>query len=68
MDCGTMGIYKHYKTSFGFENYLDLLPLKFKNVLSKLRLSSQKLAIETGCYTENRVERNYGSSLSPRYE
>jgi CRISPR/Cas system endoribonuclease Cas6 (RAMP superfamily) len=42
----------------GLKKYLDILPFKFRSVLSKLRQSSHKLAIETGRYARNRVERN----------
>ena len=57
-ECGTLDIYKKCKTVFEFENYLDVLPFKLRNNVSKLRLASHKLAIETGRYARNRVERN----------
>jgi hypothetical protein len=44
-------IIKQFKTEFRFEPYLDLLPLKFRNALSKLRLSSHNVAIETRRYS-----------------
>ena len=43
--------------NFGYEIYLDVLPPKFRNVLSKLRLSSHKLRIETDRYNRNRINR-----------
>jgi hypothetical protein len=57
-ECGTLFMYKQFKTEFRFEPYLDLLPFNFRNALLKLRLSSHKLAIETGRFSKNRVERN----------
>jgi len=41
-----------------FEKYLDLLPFKLRTNLSRLRLCSIKLAIETGRYSRNRTDRN----------
>ncbi|XP_053395023.1 uncharacterized protein LOC128555740 isoform X1 [Mercenaria mercenaria] len=57
-DCGTLDMYKNFKTSFLFEKYLDLLPFKYRSALARLRLSSHKLAIETGHYSRNRTDRN----------
>jgi hypothetical protein len=62
-ECGTLFMYKQFKTEFRFEPYLDLLPFKFRNALSKLRLSSYKLAIETGRYSREKVERNERYSI-----
>ena len=38
--------------------YLDILPNKFRAVLSRLRLSSHHLNIEVGRHGSNRVERH----------
>ena len=43
---------------FCFEEYLDLLPIRLRSHLSKLRLCSIKLAIETGRYGNNVLDRN----------
>jgi len=41
-----------------FEEYLDLLPIRLQSHLSKLRLCSIKLAIGTGRYGNNAIDRN----------
>ena len=51
-------IYKYFKTSFTFENYLNWLPLRLRVPLSKLRLASHTLRVETGRYDRARIERN----------
>ena len=50
-------LYKNYKLSFDFEHYLNVLPNKLRVALSRLRLSSHQLRIETGRYSQNRVDR-----------
>ena len=50
-------MYKSFKKSFEFEHYLSVLPKKFRIVLSQLRLSAHQLCIETGRYSQNRVDR-----------
>ena len=50
-------LYKNYKLSFDFEQYLNVLPNKLKVALSRLRLSSHQLRNETGRYSQNRVDR-----------
>ena len=50
-------LYKSFKQSFEFEHYLSALPKKFRIVLSQLRLSAHQLRIETGRYSQNRVDR-----------
>ena len=42
--------YNLYKTSFGFESYLDNLPSCYRIPLTKLRTSNHKLPIEKGRY------------------
>jgi hypothetical protein len=50
--------YKLFKSQLNFENYLDYLPRKLRICLSKLRISSHKLAIETGRHNNiDRAER-----------
>ena len=44
-------LYNALKPSFGREKYLDLQDIKLRQILSKIRLSAHKLAIETGRYT-----------------
>ena len=48
---------KLFTTVFGYEKYLSILPTKFRVVMSKLRLSSHNLRIETGRYARNHIER-----------
>ena len=50
--------YKHFKTVFTYEKYLNILPERLRVPLSKLRLSSHSLRIETGRYGRARIERN----------
>ena len=51
--------YKHVKTTFGYEHYLDkIVNPKLRSVLTKLRISAHNLRVETGRYGRNRLERN----------
>ena len=50
--------YKHFKTDFTYEKCLYILPERLRVPLSKLRLSSHSLRIETGRYGRARIERN----------
>ena len=51
--------YKHIKTTFGYEQYLDkIVNPKLRSVLTKLRISAHNLRVETGRYARNRLERN----------
>ena len=50
-------LYKNYILSFDFEHYLKVLPNKLRVALSRLRLSSHQLRIETGRYSQNIVDR-----------
>ena len=43
--------YASYKTTFSMENYVSYLPLSKRRSFTKLRVSSHRLAIETGRYT-----------------
>ena len=49
-------IYRTFKTTFTFENYLISLPRKLKIIFSKFRCRNHRLPIETGC--RERVLRN----------
>ena len=53
-----LALYKHFKISIQLESYLNVLPFKLRSALSKLRLSSHTLAIETGRYANARIEPN----------
>ena len=50
-------LYKNFKQTFEFEYYLNVLPSKLRIALSRLRLSSHQLQIETGRYAQNRIDR-----------
>ena len=50
-------LYKNFKFTCTYETYLNVLPAKYRIALSRLRLSSHKLRIETGRYSQNRTER-----------
>ena len=54
----SMCSYKFFKSTVSFESYLDLLPKNYRIVLSKLRLSSHRLSIETGRHGSNRLDRH----------
>ncbi len=50
-------MYKRYKTDFRLENYLLLRENhRHQFALSKFRLSSHNLRIETGCYENPKLE------------
>lgn len=51
-------IYRFLKTDFTMEPYLNILPKQLRIYVSRLRLSSHPLRIETGRYGVNRVDRN----------
>lgn len=51
-------MYKHIKNTFTFENYLNTMPVRLRVPLSRIRLSSHSLRIETGRYGRARIERN----------
>ena len=55
---GVLTLYKHFNVDFSYETYLDIFPTKYRVALSKLRLSTHSLLIETGRYGRNRVDRN----------
>ena len=41
-------IYRIFKTNFGFENYLKIVPSKLRKFLIKIRTRNHKLPVETG--------------------
>ena len=53
----TLFMYKYVKEHLMLEPYLDLLPKQLRNAMSRLRLSSHKLRVETGRYGQNRIAR-----------
>ena len=55
--CNYLPMLKYYKINFGYEMYLDTLPSKLRNILTKLRLSSHKLRIESDRYNRKRTPR-----------
>ena len=55
----TMSLYRLVKNEFGYEKYLNLSKYKsYRQHITKIRLSSHKLRIETGRYGRNRIDRN----------
>lgn len=50
--------YKHLKSSLDYESYLDQLPHSLRCSLSRIRVSSHSLRIQTGRFARNRIERN----------
>ncbi len=55
---GTLCTYSLFKSSFGYESYLDKLSSTYRYAFTRLRLSSHELRVETGRYGINRTERN----------
>ena len=54
-----LDLYKYVKTEFGYANYLDSVTSKsLRHELTKLRVSSHTLRIQTGRYGRHRIERN----------
>ena len=54
----SLNLFLRFKNDIQFEKYLDILPINKRAALSRLRLSSHKLLIETGRYSNRRLERN----------
>ena len=50
--------YKHFKNHFGYEPYLDILSNNYRFFLTRMRLSSHSLRIQTGRYGRNKIPRN----------
>ncbi len=58
INSGSLCTYSLFKCSIGYETYLDKLSCKLKTAVTRLRMSSHELRIETGRYGNNRIERN----------
>ena len=54
----SLNLFLRYKNDIQFEKHLDILPIDKRAALSRLRLSSHKLLIETGRYANRSLERN----------
>ena len=58
-DNRVLTLYKTVTDTFEYELYLDVIKDKYLcHALTKLRVSSHKLRIETGRYGRNRIERH----------
>jgi hypothetical protein len=55
---GVLTLYTNLKDTFLYEPYLDILPSNLRLFISKIRMSSHSLRIQTGRYGTNRVARN----------
>ena len=53
-----MYLYVNFKDSFAYEHYLDALPYDLRFYMSRLRLASHSLRVQTGRFGVNRLERN----------
>ena len=54
-----LDLYRYVKTEFGYANYLDHVRNKsLRHEITKIRVSSHTLRIQTGRYGRNRLERN----------
>ncbi len=54
-----MTYYRHIKITFEFESYLNTVNnFQLRRCLTRIRLGSHGLRIETGRYGRNRIERN----------
>ena len=51
---GKLRTYSKFKNTFCLENYIIQFPLHIRRNLTKLRISSHNLAIETGRYVKNK--------------
>ena len=59
LDNSTMlDTYRQFKTSFEYEEYLDLLPRSLRFYFCRLRMSVHNLRIQTDRYARNNVPRN----------
>ena len=53
----TLDMYRMFKTTLEYENYLDLLPKSLRLYFVKLRASAHPLRIQTGRYSRNNIPR-----------
>lgn len=51
-------LYNHVKDSFVYENYLDIIPSTLRKYLTRIRISSHSLHVQTGRFHRNRIVRN----------
>jgi hypothetical protein len=58
-----LDLYTSFKTNFEYEFYLDYLSTDLRPYLSRLRLSSHSLRIQTGRYAGQRLDRNQRKCL-----
>ncbi|XP_052807677.1 uncharacterized protein LOC128236681 isoform X2 [Mya arenaria] len=58
LDSPVLFLYKDFKTTFGYEHYLDILPKSLRLFFCRLRLSVHPLRIQTGRYNRNRIQRD----------
>mgnify|MGYP001557678469 CR=1 FL=1 len=49
--------YRQFKVNFTYENYLDILPRKYRFYFCRLRLSVHPLKIQTGRHDNNNIPR-----------
>ncbi len=58
-DNEALTIYKHAKIHFEYERYLDICKYRnYRHEITRIRLSSHSLRIETGIYGQNRIPRH----------
>lgn len=50
--------YVHYKNTFSYETYLDVLPVKLRKYITQFRIGAHSLRIHTGRYGSNNIPRN----------
>ena len=50
--------YNNFKTCFGYEEYLNILPVNLRSFFTKLRLSLLPIRINTDRFGINRIDRN----------
>ena len=50
--------YRHFKHSFTYEYYLDVVPYDIRFYITRIRLSAHSLRIQTGRYGQNRIPRH----------
>ena len=51
-------LYNSFKHEYKYETYMDVLPTTLRCYMSRIRMSSHSLRINTGRYTINRIDRN----------
>ena len=50
--------YRHFKHSFTYEYYLDVVPYDIRFYITRIRLSAHSLRMQTGRYGQNRIPRH----------